>query len=398
MIGEACSVETVRALEAAAIERLGDDDILMQRAAAGLAAAVAGSWPSCAAGVYGTKVLVMVGPGNNGGDALFAGARLARRGVSVTAVRCLGEPHARGLAALRAAGGRMVDLADLGIRAEPVEAPSTSSGCNRGSTSTWPSTECWASAVAPGCPSRSPIWPAPSGLGADPDRGRRPALGGGRGHRSGAGRGDRGPTHRELRGAEVLPPAGTGPEPVRRDRGRRHRPAAVHAARQADPAVAAAGGRGRAGQLLALPGRPAATSTPAAVVGRARRLRPSTPGRACWPPPVRCTREPEWSASWARTSRRPDPGPAAQRGLLARSGAGAPARLRLGRAGRRPGRDRRRAGLRLPTVVDADGLTFLPERCPATGCSPRTPASWPSCSARNGPGSPRTRSGGPRPE
>ena len=123
MIGEACSVETVRALEAAAIERLGDDDILMQRAAAGLAAAVARELAELRGRVYGTKVLVMVGPGNNGGDALFAGARLARRGVSVTAVRCLGEPHARGLAALRAAGGRMVDLADLGIRAEPVEAP-----------------------------------------------------------------------------------------------------------------------------------------------------------------------------------------------------------------------------------------------------------------------------------
>ena len=33
----------------------------------------------------------------------------------MTAVRCLGKPHARGLAALRAAGGRMIDIADLDL-------------------------------------------------------------------------------------------------------------------------------------------------------------------------------------------------------------------------------------------------------------------------------------------
>jgi ADP-dependent NAD(P)H-hydrate dehydratase / NAD(P)H-hydrate epimerase len=123
VIGEACSVGTVRALEAAAIERLGDEDILMQLAAAGLAAAVARELAELRGRVYGTRVLVMVGPGNNGGDALFAGARLARRGVAVTAVRCLGYPHARGLAALLAAGGRVLGLDELGLRAEPVDAP-----------------------------------------------------------------------------------------------------------------------------------------------------------------------------------------------------------------------------------------------------------------------------------
>ena len=110
---DAYGVESVRALEAAAIERLGNDDVLMQRAAAGLAAAVARELAELRGRVYGTKVLVMVGPGNNGGDALFAGARLARRGVAVTAVRCLGEPHARGLAALHAAGGRIVGMDEL---------------------------------------------------------------------------------------------------------------------------------------------------------------------------------------------------------------------------------------------------------------------------------------------
>ncbi len=62
--------------------------------------------------------MVLVGPGNNGGDALFAGAELAGRGVRVTAVACLGTPHERGLAALRAAGGRLIDLAELGLDPE----------------------------------------------------------------------------------------------------------------------------------------------------------------------------------------------------------------------------------------------------------------------------------------
>jgi hydroxyethylthiazole kinase-like uncharacterized protein yjeF len=62
---------------------------------------------------YGASVALLVGSGDNGGDALFAGAELSRRGARVTAV--LAEPqraHSAGLAALRAAGGRVVDSAD----------------------------------------------------------------------------------------------------------------------------------------------------------------------------------------------------------------------------------------------------------------------------------------------
>jgi hydroxyethylthiazole kinase-like uncharacterized protein yjeF len=64
---------------------------------------------------YGARVVLLVGPGDNGGDALYAGAELSRRGVAVAAV--LADPdrvHAGGLAALRAAGGRQVPLADAG--------------------------------------------------------------------------------------------------------------------------------------------------------------------------------------------------------------------------------------------------------------------------------------------
>ena len=37
-------------------------------------------------GVYGARVVLLVGSGDNGGDALYAGARLARRGAGVSAV------------------------------------------------------------------------------------------------------------------------------------------------------------------------------------------------------------------------------------------------------------------------------------------------------------------------
>jgi ADP-dependent NAD(P)H-hydrate dehydratase / NAD(P)H-hydrate epimerase len=79
---------------------------LMQRAAAGLAA-------ECVRilrrGVYGTRVAILVGAGDNGGDALYAGARLAGRGGAVTAVLLAPDrAHRGGLAALRSAGGRAV--------------------------------------------------------------------------------------------------------------------------------------------------------------------------------------------------------------------------------------------------------------------------------------------------
>ncbi|MFD3327642.1 NAD(P)H-hydrate epimerase [Streptomyces sp. NPDC058701] len=105
----AYSVETVRAAERELMARL-PEGALMQRAAAGLAAVCAGLLTRRPGRVYGSRVVLLVGPGDNGGDALYAGARLARRGAGVTAVPM--DPqriHAGGLAALRAAGGRVAD-------------------------------------------------------------------------------------------------------------------------------------------------------------------------------------------------------------------------------------------------------------------------------------------------
>ncbi|TWG15748.1 hydroxyethylthiazole kinase-like uncharacterized protein yjeF/hydroxyethylthiazole kinase-like uncharacterized protein yjeF [Micromonospora taraxaci] len=81
---------------------------LMQRAAAGLARRAALLLDE-RGGVYGGRVLLLVGSGDNGGDALYAGERLARRGVHVSALLLTpGRAHPAGLAALRAAGGRLV--------------------------------------------------------------------------------------------------------------------------------------------------------------------------------------------------------------------------------------------------------------------------------------------------
>jgi hydroxyethylthiazole kinase-like uncharacterized protein yjeF len=81
---------------------------LMRRAAAGLARRCA-SLLSDRGGIYGRTVLVLAGAGNNGGDALLAGARLARRGAAVRALLTAPDrAHPGGLAELRAAGGRVV--------------------------------------------------------------------------------------------------------------------------------------------------------------------------------------------------------------------------------------------------------------------------------------------------
>jgi hydroxyethylthiazole kinase-like uncharacterized protein yjeF len=83
----------------------------MQRAAAGLAAVCAGLLPR----VYGARVVVLAGSGDNGGDALYAAARLARRGAQVVAVEAGTRLHAGGAAALRAAGGLITGPGEPGL-------------------------------------------------------------------------------------------------------------------------------------------------------------------------------------------------------------------------------------------------------------------------------------------
>src|SRR3954451_9348912 len=87
---------------------------LMSRAATGLAVECA----TLLGRTYGARVALLVGAGNNGGDTLYAGARLAARGAAVDALLLAPDrAHPGGLAALRAAGGRVhTDLADELVR------------------------------------------------------------------------------------------------------------------------------------------------------------------------------------------------------------------------------------------------------------------------------------------
>ena len=110
------AVAGVRAAEGALMALL-PDGALMQRAAAGLATACAGLLSRAARagrarGVYGSRVVVLTGSGDNGGDALYAGARLLARGAVVTAVAAAERMHEGGATALRGSGGRVIEAAD----------------------------------------------------------------------------------------------------------------------------------------------------------------------------------------------------------------------------------------------------------------------------------------------
>jgi ADP-dependent NAD(P)H-hydrate dehydratase / NAD(P)H-hydrate epimerase len=105
------SVSEVRRAEQALMETL-PPGVLMQRAAAGLAARCA----DLLDGVYGRRVALLVGAGDNGGDTLYAGARLARRGARVDALLLAPDKaHPGGLAALRRAGGRVVETVPVDV-------------------------------------------------------------------------------------------------------------------------------------------------------------------------------------------------------------------------------------------------------------------------------------------
>ncbi|MFG1964092.1 NAD(P)H-hydrate dehydratase [Nonomuraea sp. NPDC049028] len=109
----AYTADQIRTAERALMARL-PDGTLMDRAATGLAAVCAGLLGK----VYGTRVLLLIGSGDNGGDALYAGARLAGRGARVEAVLAGSKTHEAGLEAFRRAGGTIagpdaVDRAEL---------------------------------------------------------------------------------------------------------------------------------------------------------------------------------------------------------------------------------------------------------------------------------------------
>jgi hydroxyethylthiazole kinase-like uncharacterized protein yjeF len=114
MMGDVILAFASDAVRAAEEPLLAAGAPLMDRAAFALAVRVAAELRARRGRVVGAAVVVLVGAGNNGGDALHAGALLAGRGAGVLAVATSDRVHPGGLAALRAAGGRVVSVADGG--------------------------------------------------------------------------------------------------------------------------------------------------------------------------------------------------------------------------------------------------------------------------------------------
>lgn len=95
------SVAQIRAAEAKATASTGSD-ALMQRAAYGLSIHCGHTLGR----VYGARVVMLIGAGNNGGDALYAGVQLLSRGAAVHAVLLSPDRvHRGGVLAFACAGG-----------------------------------------------------------------------------------------------------------------------------------------------------------------------------------------------------------------------------------------------------------------------------------------------------
>ncbi|QDZ16852.1 NAD(P)H-hydrate epimerase [Humibacter ginsenosidimutans] len=93
----------------------------MARAASGLAAVVRDELATLDVPPMAASVVLLVGPGNNGGDALYAGAELAASGCGVAIIELGSRTHAEGLAAALDAGARVVapgtDVVAAAVRA-----------------------------------------------------------------------------------------------------------------------------------------------------------------------------------------------------------------------------------------------------------------------------------------
>jgi hydroxyethylthiazole kinase-like uncharacterized protein yjeF len=91
----------------------GAPDRLLRKAAAGLALITAQELERNCGTIYGRRVAILVGTGNNGADALLAGIALRRRGVRIDAVLTGDTAYEPGVRGLKSAGGQLIRADDL---------------------------------------------------------------------------------------------------------------------------------------------------------------------------------------------------------------------------------------------------------------------------------------------
>ena len=121
---EVYDVAQVRTAEGRVLRAVAEG-LLMQRASRALSVSCVQLLGAVRGGAVGARVVLLVGSGNNGGDALWAGAMLAGRGCRVDALVLSDRIHVEGSTALRRAGGRVhrwsagnPDLLDVIMRAD----------------------------------------------------------------------------------------------------------------------------------------------------------------------------------------------------------------------------------------------------------------------------------------
>lgn len=100
--------QQIRDAEASAM-RTVSESVLMARAADAVAAECEALLTQRFGRADGARVVVLAGSGNNGGDALLAGARLHYRGAETTALLVGSTAHAMGRGECEAAGALVID-------------------------------------------------------------------------------------------------------------------------------------------------------------------------------------------------------------------------------------------------------------------------------------------------
>jgi len=111
-VKEVWTTEQIRAAEQR-LMAISVEGSLMRKAAFGVAQSAIRMLSERANKVSGCHAVLLVGSGDNGGDALWSGFFLRKRGVGVTAVVLNPDRvHAQGLAALKQSGGRVVGIND----------------------------------------------------------------------------------------------------------------------------------------------------------------------------------------------------------------------------------------------------------------------------------------------